>query len=253
MGVARRLVTGSLVGPRQAEHVLARRRPGSGSSRSAPPGRAASRGTSARCRSPRRSRSRRASARRRSRPPTTHRRPAASPCSPRAARLAASNSSAALEAHQVGRLDVDVRPRDRKLHALVLADRPVEDDALPGVLRRALDEPAAVANAFGRDQDPLGVQAVEQIPEPLAFFADQRRRPAPPDRRRTAPSSRDSSSCGSAGSSGRGRPPRAYRPAGSTARRCASSPARSASCGRPAAAGRSAPAREIHTFWPLTT
>ena len=151
-----------------------------------------------------------------------------------------SNSSAARDAHQVGRLDVDVRARDRELHALVLADRPVEHDALVRVARRALDEPAAVADALGGDQNPLGVQAVEQIAEALAFLADQRRRPALRDRRRTARSSRGSSSCGSAGSSGRGRPPRADRRAGPTARRCASSPARSASCGRPAAADRSA-------------
>src|SRR6187402_945660 len=69
-----------------------------------------------------------------------------------------------------------MRARDRKLHALVLADGPREHDTLLRVLRRALDEPAAVADAFGRDQNPLGIEAVDQIPEALAFFADERRR-----------------------------------------------------------------------------
>ena len=41
---------------------------------------------------------------------------------------------ARLEAHQVRRLDLDVGVGDRELHALVLADRPVEHDALVRVL-----------------------------------------------------------------------------------------------------------------------
>ena len=187
--------SGSSVRARQAEHVLGRRRRGSGWSRSARPGRAASRGTCARCRTPRRSRSRRASAGRRSPPPTTPRPRAASPCSPRRRTARRDRTArAALIAHQVGRLDVDVRARDRKLHALVLADRPAEHDALVRVARRALDEPAAVADALGGDQDPLGVQAVEDVAEALALLADQRRRPGPRGRRRTARSSRGSSS-----------------------------------------------------------
>jgi len=43
----------------------------------------------------------------------------------------------------------------------VLADRPVEHDALVGVARRALDEPASVADALGGNQDALRVQTVE--------------------------------------------------------------------------------------------
>ena len=35
-----------------------------------------------------------------------------------------------------------------------------------------LDEPTAVADAFGGDQDPLGVQAVEEVAEPLPLLAD---------------------------------------------------------------------------------
>ena len=61
----------------------------------------------------------------------------------------ASNFARRLEAHQVRRLDIHIGPRDRQLHALVLADRPVEDDALPGVGRHLVDEPVAVADAFG--------------------------------------------------------------------------------------------------------
>ena len=40
-------------------------------------------------------------------------------------------------------------------------------------LRRLLDEPVAVADALGGDQDALGVQAVEDVAEALAFLADQ--------------------------------------------------------------------------------
>ena len=44
-------------------------------------------------------------------------------------------AAAGLEAHQVRRLDLDEGLGDRELHALVLADRPAEDDALLGVCR----------------------------------------------------------------------------------------------------------------------
>jgi hypothetical protein len=47
-------------------------------------------------------------------------------CAP--AGCCASYSAQALKAHQVRRFDLDVRVRDRELHALVLADRPVEHD-----------------------------------------------------------------------------------------------------------------------------
>jgi hypothetical protein len=70
---------------------------------------------------------------------------------------------AGLEAHQVGRLDLDEGLGDRELHALVLADRPVEDDALAGVAAGAFDEPVAVADALGGDQRALGVEAVEDV------------------------------------------------------------------------------------------
>ena len=118
----------------------------------------------------------------------------------------ASNSHGGLEAHQVGRLDRRVRPRDRELHALVRADRPAEDDALRRVARRPLDEPAAVADALGGDQDPLGVHAVEDVAEALALLADQRVARAPRRRRRRPRSWRGSSSSRSGGSSARRRP-----------------------------------------------
>ena len=63
---------------------------------------------------------------------------------------------------------------DRELDALVRADRPAEDDALASRRRRLLDEPAAVADALGGDQDALGVHAVEDVAEALALLADQR-------------------------------------------------------------------------------
>jgi hypothetical protein len=68
-----------------------------------------------------------------------------------------------------------VRARDRELHTLVLTDGPAEDYAVLRILRGPLDEPAAVADALGRNQDALRVQAVNQIPEALPFLADQRR------------------------------------------------------------------------------
>ena len=62
---------------------------------------------------------------------------------------------------------------DRELHALVLADRPAEDDALLGVGADLVDEPVAVADAFGGDQRALGVEAGQDVLEALAFLADQ--------------------------------------------------------------------------------
>ena len=99
-----------------------------------------------------------------------------------------------LVAHQVGGLDRGVGPGDRELDALVGADRAAEDDALGGVARRLLDEPAAVADALGGDQDPLGVHAVEDVAEALALLADQRVGGHARGRRRRPRSSRGSSS-----------------------------------------------------------
>ena len=77
-----------------------------------------------------------------------------------------------LAGDQIGGLDGDVGPGDGELHTLVLPDRPVEDHPLLGVIAGMLDEPTAVADAFGGDQDPLGVQAVEEVAEPAPLLAD---------------------------------------------------------------------------------
>jgi hypothetical protein len=37
----------------------------------------------------------------------------------------------------------------------------------------SVDEPAGVAHALGGDQDPLGVQSVEHLPEAGPLFADE--------------------------------------------------------------------------------
>ncbi|MNE13103.1 hypothetical protein D3C80_1059300 [compost metagenome] len=62
---------------------------------------------------------------------------------------------------------------DGELHALVLADGAAEHHAVAGIVAGLLDEPAAIADALGGDQGPLGIQAVEDVLEALAFFADQ--------------------------------------------------------------------------------
>ena len=75
--------------------------------------------------------------------------------------------------HQFGGAHLRVGARDRELHALVLPDRPAEQLALLGVLRRLVDEPFGVADAFRRDQDALGVHAGQDVAEALPFLADQ--------------------------------------------------------------------------------
>src|SRR5205814_1654642 len=48
-----------------------------------------------------------------------------------------------------------------------------EDDPLARILRHAVDEPVSVADAFGRDDRALGVEAVEDIAESAPFLADE--------------------------------------------------------------------------------
>ena len=86
--------------------------------------------------------------------------------------MAGIEALARLPPHQVGGLGLDVGLRDRKLHALVAADRTVEDDALVRVACHAVDEPVGVTDALGGDQRPLGVEAVEQVAESPALLAD---------------------------------------------------------------------------------
>ena len=66
-----------------------------------------------------------------------------------------------------------MRLGDGELHALVLPYRPAEDHAVAGIVAGLVDEPAAVADAFGGDQGALGIEAVEDVAEALAFLADQ--------------------------------------------------------------------------------
>src|SRR5689334_9395361 len=55
---------------------------------------------------------------------------------------------------------------------LVLADRPVEDDAFARIANRAVDGAPADADRLCRDHDALRVEAVEQAAKPLPYFAD---------------------------------------------------------------------------------
>ena len=64
-------------------------------------------------------------------------------------------------------------PGDRKRHSLVLSDRAPEHRAARRVRHRSIDEPAAVADALRRDQDPFRVHPVEDVAEPHALLADQ--------------------------------------------------------------------------------
>ena len=75
--------------------------------------------------------------------------------------------------HQFGGAHLRIGARDRKLHALVLPDRPVEQSALLGIGGGFGDEPFGVADAFRRDQDALGIHAGQDVAEALAFLADQ--------------------------------------------------------------------------------
>src|ERR1700734_1652177 len=58
------------------------------------------------------------------------------------------------------------------LDALVLADRPVEHDALFRVARRAAQRVLPDADRLDGDQDALRIEAVEDVGEPLALLAD---------------------------------------------------------------------------------
>ena len=75
---------------------------------------------------------------------------------------------------QARSVKLDVIARDRKLDALVLADRTAEHLALLGIVRRPLDEPAAIADTFGGNQDALGIHAVENVAKTLVLLADER-------------------------------------------------------------------------------
>src|SRR4029450_11090913 len=81
--------------------------------------------------------------------------------------------SCRLVSHQVCRTDVGIGPRGRKPDPRVLAKRPIEYDALARVSARPVDEPVAIADALGGDENPFGVDAVEQITKALPFLSDK--------------------------------------------------------------------------------
>ena len=62
--------------------------------------------------------------------------------------------------------------RKRMLDRLVLADRTVEHDALARISRRALERQHAEPDRLGRDQDALGIHAVQDVLEAPALLAD---------------------------------------------------------------------------------
>ena len=85
----------------------------------------------------------------------------------------ASKSAAAFLHHQPRRLHLRIGLGDGELHALVGADGAPENLALSGIRTGLLDEPAAIADALGRDQDSLGVHAVQDVAKAPALLADQ--------------------------------------------------------------------------------
>ena len=91
----------------------------------------------------------------------------------RAAGLLRVKQRASLPAHQVSGFNLDVRFGNGELHALVLPDGSAEDDAFAHVFGHPVNEPMAVADAFGSDQGAFGIQAIEDVFETMAFHADQ--------------------------------------------------------------------------------
>src|SRR5882724_2225339 len=77
-----------------------------------------------------------------------------------------------LEAHEPRRLELRPRERERMGDRLVLADRPVEDDALLRVLHGPIERGASDADRLDAGEDALGVQRVEQMVEAPAHLAD---------------------------------------------------------------------------------
>src|SRR3954470_14012175 len=76
-------------------------------------------------------------------------------------------ATARVEAHQVGGFEFDEGFGDRELHALVLADRPPEHDALVDVGNHLVDEPVAVADALSGDQRALAFRPSRMYLKPL--------------------------------------------------------------------------------------
>ena len=66
-----------------------------------------------------------------------------------------------------------MRVRYRQLHALIRSDGTPEHHPLARVGRSPFDEEPRIAYRLGRDQDPLHVPRVDDVPEALALFTDQ--------------------------------------------------------------------------------
>jgi len=77
----------------------------------------------------------------------------------RAAILAGFVERSRLAHHQLGRAHADIGPRNGELDALILSDRTAEHHALAGIGRSFLDEPFGVTDAFGGNENALGVHA----------------------------------------------------------------------------------------------
>ena len=58
------------------------------------------------------------------------------------------------------------------LNALILTDGATENHSLPGICCRATQRVSADANRLSSNQHALGIEAVEDIPESLAFFSN---------------------------------------------------------------------------------
>ena len=58
------------------------------------------------------------------------------------------------------------------LNGLVLTDGPVKHDPVLGILRGAAQGVLTNADGFGPDQDPLRIEAMQDIAKALALFAD---------------------------------------------------------------------------------
>src|SRR5207244_1169237 len=64
------------------------------------------------------------------------------------------------EPHQVRRLRLRIRLRNRELNALILCDWATEDHSLITIPHRSLNKPARIPNGLRRNENPLGVHTV---------------------------------------------------------------------------------------------
>ena len=74
--------------------------------------------------------------------------------------------------HQRGGFEAGSRLGKRKGDPLVLADGPAKDLPLPGVAHRPAQRGAADADGLRRDEDSLGVEAIEQVVKAFALLTD---------------------------------------------------------------------------------